>query len=285
MNTISVDGRALALTIKKKLKKEFLNFESPRFHIIYVGSDPVIDNYLRYKEKFAADIGVETSIHRFSQDISAEHLMKGINDIVAFGQPCIIQLPLPLHLQNQTQEFLDLIPFSFDVDVLSTEARNLYQQGKLALVPPVAASIIEIFNHYAVSLKNKKIVLLGMGKLVGQMIAAWLTLQELPFETITKDSSCDERKDTLKKAEILISGIGIPHFVREDDISFGLVVVDAGTSEDSKGLQGDIHPEVAKLTSLFTPVPGGVGPLTIAMLYRNVLVSYQKNYVHLYSTN
>lgn len=282
MDSNIVDGRALARSIKLNLK-QLLKQENPvPFHIIYVGSDPVIDNYLSYKQKFGKYIGVETFIHRYDKNISEQELEHEIMNISSLHEPAIIQLPLPQKFN--AQKFLDLIPWDVDVDVLSRQGRMLFANNENLLIPPVTGSILEIINTYQVNLSSKKIVLVGMGKLVGTPMSQWLQRQNYPFLTITEETPLEEKKRILKEAQILITGVGSPSLINYEDLSEGIVVLDAGTAEDTKGIIGDVDPKVAKIASLFTPVPGGIGPLTIALLYRNVVTSYQ-SYVKPHITN
>lgn len=277
-----VDGRALARSIKLNLKQQLKQENPVPFHIIYVGSDPVIDNYLSYKQKFGKYIGVETFIHRYDESISEQELEQEVMNIGSLHEPAIIQLPLPQKFN--AQKFLDLIPWDVDVDVLSRQGRMLFASSENLLIPPVTGSILEILDRYEISLNSKKIVLVGMGKLVGTPMSQWLQSHNYPFLTITEKTPLEEKKQILKEAQVLITGVGSPSLINSEDLSEGVVVLDAGTAEDTKGIVGDVNPEVAKMSSLFTPVPGGIGPLTIALLYRNVVTSYQ-SYVKPYITN
>ncbi len=282
MDSNIVDGRALARSIKLNLK-QLLKKENPvPFHIIYVGSDPVIDNYLLYKQKFGKYIGVETFIHRYDENISEQELEQEIINISSLHEPAIIQLPLPQKFN--AQKFLDLIPWDVDVDVLSHQGRILFANNENLLIPPVTGSILEILTTHQIDLNSKNIVLVGMGKLVGTPMSQWLQSHNYPFLTITEETPLEEKKQILKEAQVLITGVGSPSLINSEDLSEGVVVLDAGTAEDTKGIVGDVNPGVAKMASLFTPVPGGVGPLTIALLYRNVVTSYQ-SYVKPYITN
>jgi len=281
MEPTIVDGRALARLIQDDLAEQIPSTGVIPFHIIYVGSDPVIDNYLSYKERFAREIGVRTIIHRYPKDIDEQLLESEIRLIVKENEPTIIQLPLLDYLE--AQKFLDMIPWQIDVDVLSRQGRERFATGESLLVPPVTASILEILAVYQCDIETSNIVIVGMGKLVGSPMAAWLDREEYHYKSITQTTPLKERSRLLREADILITGVGIPHMIKANELKPGVVVIDAGTSEDTGEIVGDVDPEVSEVASVMTPVPGGVGPLTIALLYRNVVTSYQE-YVRLSST-
>jgi len=271
--TTLVEGKKIALKIRKELEQKVTDCHQQLFfHIVYVGTDPVIENYLSYKKKFAEAIGVQVIIHRFSEDCSQEELTTDIRTIAEHEQPMIIQLPLPKHLE--VQSLLNEVPASLDVDVLSEDARKKYAQGEGVVVPPVVGSIIEVFKHYNINLNNTNIVVIGEGMLVGKPIILWLTTHGCDYRVITQDTSDILKKELLANADIIISGAGVPGLVTADEVKQGVVVIDAGTSESGSRIVGDIDVSVQEKSSLFTPVPGGIGPLTIAILYRNVIDSY-----------
>jgi methylenetetrahydrofolate dehydrogenase (NADP+)/methenyltetrahydrofolate cyclohydrolase len=275
--TTLVSGKKRAQLIQSELKETIEDHGiEPQFHIIYIGNNPVIDTYLAYKERYAERLGVRVHIHRFPPDIRQEEIDREIDTIVATNEPCIVQLPLPPQLNRQN--ILDRIPVSLDVDVLSSESRRQYQQGKLDILPPVTASIVDVLSYYDVSLEGKEIVVVGDGDLVGKPITIWFDLHGYTYTSIDNSNTDTERITALQKADIIISGAGVPGLIQPEDVRDGVIVIDAGTSEEDSIIKGDCNPRVAQKASLFTPVPGGIGPLTIAMLYRNVINRYTNNH-------
>jgi methylenetetrahydrofolate dehydrogenase (NADP+)/methenyltetrahydrofolate cyclohydrolase len=270
---IVVDGNRIAKELQEDLAVEVSQLTvTPVFHIIYVGSDPVIDNYLSYKKRFARHIGVEVNLHQYPSSISLNELEEEVQRIASLQQPMIVQLPLPEHLN--TQEVLDVVPENLDVDVLSSSGRASFVQGTNTLVPPVVASIVEVFKQYQVSLEGKSIVIVGYGTLVGQPMAAWCDIHNYPYKLITIDTNEEEKAQLLRSADIVISGAGVPGLINKNLVKEGVIIVDAGTSESGRRIRGDVDRGVAEVSQLFTPVPGGIGPLTIALLYRNVVSVY-----------
>lgn len=271
--TIVVEGKKIATEIQQTLKEKVAEMSSPLFfHIVYVGSDPVIENYLSYKKKFAEAIGITVRVHRFSQEVTEDELVAEVQELAKLQQPMIIQLPLPAHID--TEVVLNQVPAHLDVDVLSFEARTQYAAGELPLVPPVVGSIAEVFDYYDVELKNKRIVVIGEGMLVGIPMTIWLGIHGYDYQVITQETLPETKRLMLKEADVIISGTGVPGLVTAQQVKEGVVVIDAGTSESGSRIVGDIDSAVQEKSSLFTPVPGGIGPLTIAILYRNVVTSY-----------
>jgi len=190
----------------------------------------------------------------------------------------VIQLPLPKYFD--AQEILDALPEKLDIDMLGTKAKESYQQGLTKRVPPVAGAVQEIFNHYQIDPQSKKIVVLGKGRLVGEPVTLLLERLELDYENFDVTTPQKVILENLRKADIIISGMGAPHFIKSDMVKKGSILIDAGTSEpdDAKAmpgkqagkLTGDIDFKCAETAAFMTPVPGGIGPITIAVLFQNL---------------
>lgn len=268
-----INGKQYAEEIQASLMREIAkSSHTLSFHIIYVGSDPVIDNFIHYKKKFGAELGIEVVIHRFSETVEKDELKIAIENIIPVATAMIVQLPLPAHLD--TQSVLDLIPASHDVDVLARHTRALFVDYQTELVPPVTAAIIHVLEKNSILLENKNIVVVGNGNLVGYPTTLWLEREGYSYRLVTEKTNERERNSYLKEADVIISGVGIPVLITPSMISESVVCIDAGTSESGKKIQGDFHPNCAEKASVFTPVPGGVGPLTIALLYQNIISTY-----------
>ena len=273
--SIRVDGNKIAQSIKNRLQKQISNKDlNISFHIVYVGSDPIIDNFIRYKQSFGQDIGISVVIHRFSYDILEKELISKITNLEKIADGIIVQLPLPQHIDVQV--ILDSVPTYLDVDVLGSETKYLFMQKASNLIPPVTGAIIHILDYYNISFTDKNIVLLGNGLLVGRPTALWLDREKYVYDLITKDTKETKMNKLLKNADVIISGIGVPGLVSPEKVSSGVVLIDAGSSESGKKIVGDIDLRCSELSSLFTPVPGGIGPLTIATLYENLLRTHTK---------
>ncbi len=188
----------------------------------------------------------------------------------------IIQLPLPPRIS--TQYILNSVPPEKDVDVLSARAVGDFSVGKSKVLPPVVGAIAALFHEYGIDYKTKHVVVVGAGALVGKPVAAWLANEKVSFTVV--DENTPDISEFTKKADIIISGVGKSGLITDDMVKVGAVVIDAGTSEGSPStgsgrqvsLVGDVDFDSAsKKASHITPVPGGIGPLTVAMIYKNLL--------------
>lgn len=281
-----IDGKAIAEDIKESLKKEIASISqnqrgasAPRLIVITIGENPVSKKFLRMKKKFASEIGVEIQEKNFKEDEDEKTIIKYLHDLSSEKKIGImVQLPLPN--KYNTQKILDAILPSHDPDMLSLESKTLFKEGDSTILPPVVGAIKEIFSKHNIQIKEKNIVIIGAGELVGKPTAMWLTRElassradNTPINTLT---ICDEYSkntaESLKNADIIISGVGIPNIIKPEMVGDGVVIIDAGTSESQGKLQGDASPEIAEKASLITPVPGGVGPITVAMLFKNLLI-------------
>jgi len=261
-----VDGRALAEEIKRDLRTRAKG-SGLVLAVVWVGEDPVSEKYIERKKKFGADLGVEVVVYEYPSDIAEQDLIEEVtklnNDEKING--VIVQLPIPSQINQE--KILNLISPEKDVDALTSEARVL---------SPTVGAIKEILEHYHVELKNKKVVVLGHGQLVGRPVSIWLTQEGANVEII--DINTKNPESILQQADIIVSGVGKSDLITPEKIKDGVVLIDAGTSELPSGqigasgkIIGDANPACADKCSLFTPVPGGVGPLTVAMLFKNLL--------------
>jgi methylenetetrahydrofolate dehydrogenase (NADP+)/methenyltetrahydrofolate cyclohydrolase len=192
--------------------------------------------------------------------------------VVAFrtGDAVIVQLPLPEGVNQE--ELLNSIPVEKDADVLSRAARERFEKGEEgALLPPVVGAIREILQSGNVAIAGKRAVVIGAGFLVGGPVAKWLRQQGADVEVLTIESSNEALVAALAEADIIVSGTGSPGLIMPDMIKQGLALIDAGTSESNGKIVGDADPACADKCSLFTPVPGGVGPIAVACLFENAV--------------
>ncbi|MFA6476622.1 MAG: bifunctional 5,10-methylenetetrahydrofolate dehydrogenase/5,10-methenyltetrahydrofolate cyclohydrolase [Candidatus Paceibacterota bacterium] len=254
-----VDGKKLAEEIKQELKVKARG-KDLRLAVVWVGEDPVSERYVESKKKFGLDIGIEVVVYEYPSTILEEDLAEEVarlnNDDNLGG--VIIQLPLPKEIDEQ--KILNLISPDKDVDALGDEPRVL---------APTIGAIKEILERNNIGLSGKRAVVLGKGKLVGRPAAIWLTQEGADVAVI--DSKTLDPASILKQADIIVSGVGRAGLITPGSIKDGVVLVDAGTSESSGQLKGDADPACADKCSLFTPVPGGVGPLTVVMLFKNLI--------------
>lgn len=270
---IIVDGKEIANEIKNSLKEKISKLgKKSNIVFVSVGENLVTNKFVNLKQKFADEIGVESFIKKFLGDILEKDLKKEVKKIVLDKNinGVVIQLPLPSHINSET--ILNLIPKEKDPDVLGKDALNFFKKRKSKILPPVAGAVMEIFKRYKIEIENKKIVIIGKGKLVGLPISIWFSNQNI--EHITLEKGDDILKHT-KNADIIISGTGSVNLIKSEMIKNGVILIDSGTSELNGQIMGDIDRSCSEKASLFSTIPGGIGPITIAILFKN-LVMLQK---------
>lgn len=266
-----IDGRALAKEMLTRAKARAVKLARPPRVLALVASEtPATKSYLAIKTKRAADAGCVLDMRQFSESASTEELKTAIRGSDA--DAIIVQLPLPNGVD--TTAVCDAIPIEKDADVLSSAARATGTQAEGALLPPVVGAVREIFIRNTVDPKGKKTVVIGSGFLVGAPVATWLVHQGAEVSVLTSTSR--DFAATLRAADLVVSGAGSPHFIKPEMLKEGVILVDAGTSESGGTLAGDADPSCAEKCSLFTPVPGGVGPLAVACLFDNAVTLAEK---------
>lgn len=278
-----IDGKKLSREILAKVKQEvaLLSF-APVFCDVLVGNDLSSVQYVRMKMKMAESLGIKFHSANFPVSITTPELIKEINILNKIENMCgiILQLPLPKHIDKRAA--LDAIDSHLDVDCLGTVANEKFYSGETTVGFPTALACMALIDFLVdllnLDLKNKNIVILGQGELVGKPVAALLRFRDLNPSIITRKT--ENKEKLIKNADIIISGIGHGKYVTKDMVKEGVVLIDAGTSEANNAIVGDVDLESVKdVASYVSPVPGGVGPVTVAMLLRNVLnvAKYKSN--------
>ena len=273
---VLLDGKKLAGRMLDAVKNDVGALsKKPRLAVVVVGEDPVIRSFIREKKKAADRVGIDVRIYPFPADITTSALRGRIARIVheKENSAVIIQLPLPSHINRQY--ILDAIPPEKDADVLSSRAIGNFAAGKGLVMPPVVGAVMALLEAHEVDWHHKHVAILGAGMLVGLPLALWLTREHAHFTVIGADVERDA--DRVRAADIVISGIGKPGIVTGEMIKEGATVIDAGTSESQGKVVGDVDTDsVRPKASFLSPVPGGVGPMTVAVLMRNVAALAQK---------
>ncbi|MFA6177848.1 MAG: bifunctional 5,10-methylenetetrahydrofolate dehydrogenase/5,10-methenyltetrahydrofolate cyclohydrolase [Candidatus Paceibacterota bacterium] len=283
-----IDGKKIRDQILEKVKTEVSAIPfKPVFCDVLVGNDSASLQYVQMKGRMAESVGISFHKAEFPASISTEDLIKEIKVLNKIENMCgiIIQLPLPSHLDKQA--VLDAIDPRLDVDCLGTIASEKFYSGESALGFPTALACMALLDSINLSLENKKIVVLGQGLLVGKPVTALLKFRELDPNVIR--SKTENKEELIKQADVIISGMGKGKYITGGMIKLGAILIDAGTSEDSGSLNertsivGDVDFESVKdVAGYVSPVPGGVGPVTVAMLLNNVLTvakSFPRNQV------
>lgn len=274
MNAVIVDGRAIAARMLERTKEEVhMLGRAPILSVITI--DPVFatKNFLRIKSEKASEIGVVINLITLEGNSTTELVAEKVKEVSRNSDGVILQMPFPAHID--TDALLRLVPKIKDVDVIGTEADQLFKTGEARVLPPVVAAIKSIAEEHTISFKNKNVVVLGAGRLVGAPSGVWATQQGAQVTVVTRETT--DLSELTRAADILILGAGSPGVVSGDMIKEGVIIFDAGTSEEGGKLVGDADPSCTEKAALITPVPGGIGPITIAVLFSNLLALIGEN--------
>lgn len=248
---------------------------NPALAVVYAGNDPASLSYIKAKEKAAKEIGVDFLFYKFSAQVSEKKVVDLIFNLNKNKKisGIIVQLPLPKHLLKN--KILNAIALEKDVDVLSDESRKKFEKGEPAFVPPPAGAVLEFLKIAKKSLEKSTVVVVGRGMLVGEPVA--MLLKQKAKKLIICDQKTKDLSMETKKADILISAVGKPDLIKKEMVKKGAVVIDAGTAKHLGKIVGDVDfAGVSPKASYITPVPGGVGPVTVAMLLANVVRAAEK---------
>lgn len=287
-----IDGKATAAKIKEEIAAEVKEIIShggkqPHLAAILVGHDGGSETYVKNKVLACEACGFKSSLIRFEEDITEEELLEKVkqlnedDDVDGF----IVQLPLPKHIDEQ--KVIMAIDYRKDVDGFHPINVGRMSIGLPCFVSATPLGILTLLRHYNIETSGKKCVVLGRSNIVGKPMAQLMMQKQYGDCTVTVCHSHSQNlKEECKQADIIIAAIGRPHFVTADMVKPGAVIVDVGTTrvpDSSKKsgfkLTGDVDFEnVAPLASYITPVPGGVGPMTICSLMKNTLSAGKKEF-------
>lgn len=274
-NSKIIDGKAIAAQILFELQQEIRTFPNqPSLTAILVGDDPASQIYVNMKQKKANEIGIKTSVIRLPDDISQRRLHDVIQDLNFNPEidGILLQLPLPTHLDPN--KAIALIDPQKDVDGLNYINSGKLHLGLQCFNPCTPLGVIELLERSGVNIEGSDAVVVGRSNLVGKPLARLLE-QKNATVTLCHSKTKDLKRYT-KYADILISAVGKPNTITADMVKEGAVVIDVGISRTAEGLKGDVDFNMVYLkASRITPVPGGVGPMTIAMLMKNTVVAYK----------
>ncbi|MCL4550425.1 MAG: bifunctional methylenetetrahydrofolate dehydrogenase/methenyltetrahydrofolate cyclohydrolase FolD [Bacteroidetes bacterium] len=288
---VIIDGKKVAAEIRQELKEKVdwlrsLNVRVPGLVTILVGDNPASLSYVTSKGKACNEIGMLSKIEKLSADTSEEVLLRLIDSYNANNDfdGILVQLPLPKHINED--KVIERIAPSKDVDGFHPISVGNLVIGKETFYPCTPYGVVELLKRYKIETSGKHVVVVGRSNIVGKPVANLLLQKKEGANAVVTvcHSAAKDLSRFTKEADILIAAIGKPYFIKADMVKDGVAVIDVGINrvEDStlpKGykLVGDVDYEnVSKKASFITPVPGGVGPMTIAMLLQNTFLAYIK---------
>ncbi len=264
-----VDGNKIAKTLEEKLTTELLFSAPKKVCFVVFNGNTETEQFVKMKLQVAERVGISVSVKKYLDIRTTSEAIKFVQSID--NGDCdgiVVQLPLPSGIDTQT--ILDEISPIKDIDVLGTVAKESYANGKTNRTPPVAQAVLEVMESCNITLSGKKIVVAGHGRLVGEPVSLMFKRMKVPHDVIDINTGEKEKLELYKNADIIITGMGVPHGIKPEMIKEGVVLIDAGTSEQSGKLVGDIDPACEGKALFMSPVPGGVGPITIVSLLRNL---------------
>jgi methylenetetrahydrofolate dehydrogenase (NADP+)/methenyltetrahydrofolate cyclohydrolase len=266
-----MDGSALAARVREEVAADTRELGGLRLATVLVGDDPASDVYIRLKHSAAAEAGIEPLDRRLSEDVAAEEPAALVADLSGDDSidGVLVQTPLPRHIDEI--EITSAVPAVKDVDGFHPCNVGLLVRGRPTLVPATALGVMRLLDEYEVPLEGRRAVVVGRSDRVGRPVTQ-LLLQRNATVTVCHSRTADLARETLT-ADVLVVAVGVPRIVAADMVKEGACVVDVGINRTEAGLAGDVDPAVAGRASLVTPVPGGVGPMTIAMLLRNTVLA------------
>ena len=280
MTATILDGKALAATIKGQLAARVTALKAkgiaPGLGTVLVGDDPGSHSYVAGKHRDCQEVGINSIRVDLKADASQADVLAAIKDLNN-SKECtgyIVQLPLPKGID--TQKILEAIDPAKDADGLHPMNLGRLVAGYYSPLPCTPRGIVELINHYKIPLAGAEVVVIGRGLTVGRPLGLLLTRkQENATVTLTHTGTKDLLAHT-KRADIVIAAIGSAYFLKADHIKAGAAVLDVGISRTADGLLGDVDPGVMNVASFVAPMPGGVGPMTRAMLLQNVVEACER---------
>lgn len=266
-----IDGKKLSEEIIGELKKEReLIPKKIRLAVVLVGDNSASLSFIKQKEKVAKELNIDFRLYQYENNIKTKELRKKVSEIcrVTYNRGVVVQLPLPDSINNQVV-LNALLPLK-DPDILSEKNLGSFYTNRLKVLPPVVEAIKFLLEKYQINSEGKNVLIIGRGQLVGKPAGLWFIHQRA---TVTvANSQTKNLENLIKTADIIISSAGRPNLIIAGMVKDGVVIFDAAVVSEAGKLKGDCDFDSLKeKVALITPVPGGLGPLTVAFLFKNLL--------------
>ncbi len=260
-----IDGRKLAEERKQEVKIERATYGALSLGLVMATTNAVTQSYVGIKKRAAADLDITVAEYRLPDNASIDEIITATRE-ASVHDGIILQLPLPQGIDIDTAK--NAIKTDIDVDVLSDSAFEKFEGGTFAAIPPVPAAMHYVLRRNNIDPKGKRVVIIGKGRLVGRPAA--VLFAQLGAEVIALEKGDDVPSNTIT-ADIIISGAGVGSLIKPEMIKEGVVILDGGTSELGGKVVGDADPSCADKALIFTPVPGGIGPIAVVEIFANLV--------------
>jgi len=277
---LKIDGKKIAASLREKLKKKIKEIKStynsvPGLTVILIGEDPASKIYVKNKEKFANEIGIKSEVVRYPNTIEEKVVLNKIKELNENSNVSgiLVQLPLPKHIDKR--KIIDAISPDKDVDGFHPVNVGNLSSGYDSMIPCTPLGCYLLIKEVEKNLNGKHAVVIGRSNLNGKPMTQ-LLLRENCTVTVTHSKTKD-LKTECKRADIIVAAVGMPKLIKADWVKKDAIVIDVGINKTNSGLVGDVDfDEVSKVAKAITPVPGGVGPMTIACLLSNTVECFIK---------
>lgn len=271
-----IKGKQLSLELLKELKKEREKIkEKILFGIILVGNDQASLSFIKKKKEIAKELNIDCRLYQFEETVKTKKLRKEVSKIcrIPYMRGVIVQLPLPSHIN--TFSVLNAILEDKDPDVLNERNLGRFYNNRLIILPPVVRAIDFLIKKYKIKLPGKNIVIVGGGVLTGKPLSLYFLNNKISFTLIERNNK--NFKPLLKNADIIFSGTGKINLIKGDLIKKGVIVFDLSYNFYKRKIVGDCEfNSVLKKAKIYSPVPNGIGPLTVVFLFQNLLTLTKK---------
>ncbi|MCR9291758.1 MAG: bifunctional 5,10-methylenetetrahydrofolate dehydrogenase/5,10-methenyltetrahydrofolate cyclohydrolase [bacterium] len=283
-NALVLDGKATALQIRKEIEQDTTAWKqgggpTPTLAAVLVGDDPASQVYVRNKERACVSVGLASQLFRKPHATTTEELLDLLNTLNCDAEihGILVQLPLPAHID--TQAVLDAVHPLKDVDAFAPENVGLLVQGRPRFLPCTPHGVLQILARYQLPVAGKHVVVVGRSDIVGKPLANMLLQKDVglgPDFANATVTICHSRTanmaEIVRSADVVVAAVGQPELITTEMVSPGAIVIDVGINRVDSRLVGDVdYPGLSAIARAITPVPGGIGPLTIAMLLSNTL--------------
>ncbi len=272
MSAVIMDGKMLAARLKADITEQVGKLsKKPGLGTILVGEDPGSKAYVEGKHKDCAEVGINSIKINLPATAKTADILKAVNDLNQ-NPECsgfIVQLPLPDGVN--TEEVLLAIDPKKDADGLHPINLGMLVLGKNTVVPCTPKAILDLLTEYKIKLSGMKVLIIGRGTTVGRPLSILLSQKPINATVTLAHSATTNLLELLKEADVVIAALGSVHFIKPAMVKKGATLVDVGITRTSQGLLGDIDPAVSQICSFLSPMPGGVGPMTRAILLSNVV--------------
>ena len=271
MTATIIDGKALAAKVRDEVAASVAELGHVGLATVLVGDDPASHVYIRHKQTAATGIGIDARDHRLPAETSQEELLAFIAELNADDEVdgLLVQLPLPDHIEEHV--VIEALDPAKDIDGIHPYNAGRLMMGRPTLVPGTPRGVMRMLDEYKIPLAGANAVVIGRSNIVGRPMAQ-LLLHANATVTVCHSRTPDLAAHT-SEADVLVAAVGRLHLVRPEMVKPGATVIDVGMNRTDAGLLGDVDPAVAERAGHITPVPGGVGPMTIAMVLQNTVAA------------